>query len=194
MSKKHRNKKPILKATMAPTKIKQQQRGKTKNEIAIPKYRRVPQMNIGLISLLITLLAFLFLVYPRIYLSPGDSLNTRNPFKTPFILKNDGYLNIYNIDYTLSMEYIEDISANQFAGSMSPIKKTISKLNPNLSSVIFIDNLMSVPDGYIKEARILINVTYRPSFVPFTFTKSFRFKTEIKNTGEYVWFESYYKQ
>jgi len=151
-------------------------------------------MMLGLISSLVGIFGFLFLVYPRISLHPGESLNSHDPFQTPFILKNDGYLPIFNIDYELNPEEIKDMRRNRIIGGtirgMSNMKN-ISKLNPNKTSPLFISRTIVMPPDSIQYAVIQISIKYRPFLVPFTFSEKIRFKVERKNTGEYIWLESY---
>ena len=100
-------------------------------------------MWLGLISSLVGIAGFLFLVYPRISVSPGTSLDLNNPFQTPFILKNDGYLSIFDINYSLGIENVEDVNHNVFSGGMMggvPKMDTIPQLNPNKTTALFISS------------------------------------------------------
>lgn len=153
-------------------------------------------MWLGLISSLVGIVGFLFLVYPRISISPGTPLDLSNPFQTPFILKNDGYLSIFDINYSLGIENVEDMNHNVFSGGMiGGVSKmnTIPRLNPNKTSALFISSTFVGPPNFIKHANIYISIKYRPFLVPFSFTENIRFKTERKNTGEYIWLEDYSK-
>lgn len=153
-------------------------------------------MIIGLISSLLGIFGFLFLVYPRVSVYPGESLNSHDPFQTPFIFKNDGYLPIFDINYVLNPEEVEDIRRNRIIGGtiggMSNMAN-IPKLNPNKTSPLFINHTIVMPPDSIKYASIHISIKYRPFLVPFIFTEKIRFKVERKNTGEYIWLESYAK-
>jgi len=177
--------------------IKTKQRG-LQQEVQPSKTRedqkkwRVPLMMLGLISSLVGIFGFLFLVYPRISLYPGEALNSYDPFQTPFILKNDGYLPIYDVDYSLNVEKMEDINHNTFTNcTFLWNKNRLPKLNPNKTSALFINRTIKEPDNFIKFSEVHVSVKYRPFLVPFSFTENIRFKTEIKNNGEYIWLESY---
>jgi hypothetical protein len=135
----------------------------------------------------------LFVVYPRVSLYPGETLDSHDPFQTPFIIKNDGYLPLYNIDYLLNIEKMEDINQNQFINVTigQPNRGIIPKLNPNKASTLFINRTVVAPPNHIKYMEANIRITYRPFLVPFNFTENIRFKTERKSNGEYVWLEYY---
>ena len=151
-------------------------------------------MIVGAISFLIGVAGFLFLIYPRFSVYPGTSLDLHNPFKTPFMIKNDGYLPLYSVKYSLIAEKMELVNGVTFTNSGGSTGSTIEKLSPNKSSALFMNRIFAMPPNFVKYARIFIHITYKPFLVPYTFTEKIRFKTEINNNGEYVWFESYDNQ
>jgi hypothetical protein len=181
------------------TKSKQQGRKQTTHlpqKTTRQKLRRAPLMIIGLVSSLLGIFGFLFLVYPRVSVYPGESLNSHDPFQTPFIFKNDGYLPIFDINYVLNPEEVEDMRHNRIiGGTIGGMSNMVSipKLNPNKTSPLFINHAIVTPPDSIKYASIYISIKYRPFLIPFTFTEKIRFKAERKNTGEYIWLESYTK-
>lgn len=187
---------PPSKTTTKPKKRKEQTAPQTVKQTMRQKNRRVLPMTIGLISFVATILCLLFVVYPRVSVYPGESLNSHDPFQTPFIFKNDGYLPIFDINYVLNPEEVEDMRRNRIIGGtiggMSNMA-SIPKLNPNKTSPLFINHTIVMPPDSIKYASIHISIKYRPFLVPFTFTEKIRFKAERKNTGEYIWLESYAK-
>ena len=138
----------------------------------------------------ITVVSFLFLIYPRISIEPGESLDPYKPFETPFVIKNDGYWSLVNIDYDLNIDKMEDHNHNRFSNvTISGISDKIAKLRANESSTIFIRRAVSAPPGFIKYAELYIKTTYSPFLVPITFTENRRFKTDRKTDGQYVWFK-----
>ena len=151
-------------------------------------------MMLGIISSLVGIFGFLFLVYPRISVYPGESLNSHAPFQTPFILKNDGYLPIYDINYFLNIEKFEDyLNFTKIIGTMSLAHgmRSIPKLGSNKTSALTIEHAISMPNDFVKFAEIHISIKYRPFLFPFSLTENIHFKTERKNNGEYVWLEDY---
>ena len=149
---------------------------------------------------LITVCSFLFLAYPRVSVYPGKTLNPNDPFQTPFILKNDGYLPINEIHYSLSLENVGFGQGNTLPRAYSGINETlIPSLAPNRSSTVslepFIDLLKQsfgivLPPRSVTSAQIYIDLSYRPYLIPYNFTDRIRFKTGIGGTGEYVWLKS----
>lgn len=186
----------MKKTTSKTTKpINQQNKQKItpqKQQTTSQKYRRIPRVSLEIISFLIGLAGIFFVVYPRFSVSSGTPLDVHNPFKTPFIIKNDGYLPMFNVKYSLTAEkMVTDVATFTNCGFSN--NNIIEKLSSNKSSTLFVDRIFSMPPNSVKSAIVFINVTYRPFLVPFTFTENIRFKTEINTKNEYVWFEYYDK-
>jgi hypothetical protein len=146
----------------------------------------------------ITVGSFLFLAYPRVSVYPDKTLlNRDDPFQTPFVLKNHGFLPIHDIHHSLSLENIE--VGQTLEHVYSGVNETqVPRLAPNRSSTIslkpFIDLLkqtigISLPPKSVKSVDIYIDLSYRPYLIPYTFTDRIRFKADISSTGEYVWSE-----
>lgn len=110
------------------------------------------------------------------------------------MIKNDGYLPMFNVKYSLTAEKMEVAGGTTFTNCGGSTGNTIEKLSINNSSTLFVDRIFSMPPNSVKSAIVFISVTYRPFLVPFTFTENIRFKTEINTKNEYVWFEYYDKQ
>jgi hypothetical protein len=151
--------------------------------------RRDVSMIIGVLSFLIGLIAFLFFVYPRLSVLPGESLDLHTPFQTPFIVKNDGYWPLMDVNYDLTIEKMETINGCKLINcGVSGIATKIPKLRINESSTIYINRAVGAPADRIKYVELYINVKYRPYLIPITFTENKRFKTNRKTNGDYVWF------
>jgi hypothetical protein len=151
------------------------------------------QKMLGLFLSLISIGGFLFVVYPRLSISPGESLDPYEPFSTPFVIKNDGYLSLFNINYSVTINKMEGVGHSQFTNTMvTVISKSIPKLSPNKSTTIFIDKNVNIPPKYVKYAEININVTYKPyNIIPYALTENIGFKTKIKTNNEYLWLPYY---
>ena len=150
-------------------------------------------MSLEILSFLIGVAGFLFLVYPRLSVYPSDPLDAHNPFKTPFIIKNDGYLSIQDISYSLSPEHFQ-INGVSITGPDTFLESTfnqqIDSLKPNNTTIISIDSFVVLPDT-VDVARLSLNINYRPYLIPFKMMTRRKFTATRKNTGEYVWLEDY---
>jgi len=147
----------------------------------------------------VTVGSFLFLTYPRVSVYPDKTLNPDDPFRTPFILKNNGYLPINDIQYSLSLENIEFGQGNTLPHAYSGINETrILRLAPDGFSTISLKPFMDLlrlsfgiflPPKAVTSAEICIDLSYRSYLIPYNFTDHIGFKTGIRGTGNYVWSE-----
>ena len=152
----------------------------------------------AIVSFLIGVVGFLFAVWPRISVYPGESLDPNIPFATPFLIKNDGYLPIRDVHYSLTPRDVKVVVSGGGIGTLKgksdkvffidPSAKEIPILESNRTTAIFAPFLKNVT---VRGADIYINLTYKPYFVPYTFSEKHRFITSMKKTGEYVWLEDY---
>lgn len=151
----------------------------------------------------ITIGSFLFLVYPRIYVGPGESLDINDAFQTPFFIKNDGYLPVTDIHYSLTPNRIEFVSSYGGQITLKPItgaegkvffkhatEKKIPMLPPNRSTTLLLPFGEPVMKA-VTHADISINLTYQLYLIPITFSEKHRFVAKPKKTGGYVWLEDY---
>jgi len=147
--------------------------------------------------LIIAVGALLFLAYPRVWVYPGKILNPGEPFQTSFAIRNDGYLPIYEVHYSLSLDNIEFGQGNTLPHAYSGINETLTpRIARGESSTIsltpFIDLLklsfgIILPPKAVTSAELSIHVSYRSYRIPYVFTDRIRFKTHMGSSGEYVW-------
>lgn len=140
----------------------------------------------------VTIFGFLFLIYPRISVYPGTSSDAYGPFQTPFVVKNDGYLPIRDIQFSLTVDVAKvpmpnwDISNN----TINILPVIIPKLSPNKTSVVASHLFMKLPP-VVTHAEIHINLKYKPYLVPFVFTYTTRYTTDKTASGTFIWLEDY---
>ena len=66
---------------------------------AYAKYKRIPNPIINFIQII----AFILIITPRLSVNPGTTTVKSNPFYTPFILVNSGYLRLVDINYVCKL-------------------------------------------------------------------------------------------
>jgi hypothetical protein len=152
---------------------------------------------------LMTIISFCYLIYPRISVRCGETLNPYDPFQTPFVLSNDGNLPLKDITYSLILEKVnlappdEKVKGPKLNFNDSTLKSgafTIPSIGANKTSVISLKKAFKMPPNYVRSATIKIALSYKSSIIPHTFNDSIRFKVDTKTNGEYVWFEDYGKK
>ena len=192
-------KKATLKKALKARQIKQQQQNQ---QHKAGKYLRFLKNTKTQVSFLIGVVGFLFVVWPRISVYTGESLDPHDPFATPFIIKNDGYLPIRDIHYSITPKNIKFLTPGRGQATIMgetdnvfiivPLVKKLPLLGTNKTTAIFLPLPTEKPID-VKSADIYINLVYKPYLVPYTFSERHSFVTTVKKTGEYVWLEDYSK-
>ena len=170
------------------------------------KIQKFPKTIVAIILFFVSIAGFLFAVYPRISVYPGESLDPHSPLSTPFIIKNDGYLSLRDIHYSLTPKNVKILSPagdccvtltseSDKVRFVNPFSFKIPELEPNNTTAIFLEQnittVLNISKDIVRSADININVTFKTSFVPYTFSKKYKFVTNEKKTGEYIWLEDY---
>ncbi len=147
----------------------------------------------------VTVAGFLFFAYPRLSVHPGQTVSPGDPFQADFVLKNDGYLPIDEITYSLTLEYIAFGKGNTLPRAYSGINETrVEGLAARRSSPISLNPFVSLlkqsfgivlPPKTVTSAEMYVDVAYRAYLIPYTFKKRVYFKTAVSSTGTYTWLE-----
>jgi len=147
----------------------------------------------------VTVAGFLFFAYPRISVHPGQTKSPGDPFQADFVLKNDGYLPLDEITYSLTLEYIAFGKGNTLPRAYTGINETrIEGLAARLSSPISLNPFVSLlkqsfgivlPPKAVTSAEMYVDVSYRSYLIPYNFKKRVHFKTALSSTGTYTWLE-----
>jgi hypothetical protein len=149
----------------------------------------------GQIVFLVGIIGFFFAVWPRLSIYPGQTLDPYRPFETSFIIKNDGYLPLFDVNYSVKAEDIQTVNQNEIQGVIARgFSEKIPKLRADTSSTIFINRFVKAPPRYITYAEIYFYITYKPFLPLFSLTEIRRFKIDRMWNGQYVWNEYYSKE
>jgi hypothetical protein len=146
----------------------------------------IPGLYVGILSTL-----------PRLAIHPQSSLNLSNPFATPFAISNEGYLEIHDIK--ASCVYL-DIAGSDGSRieSIGPLSKERGGFFSNSMNTDVLEPTVPLTItcpfpfaflGPITHANIIITVTYRPDFLPFTFQKHKHFVSATSSDGHLQWNE-----
>ena|GEM_PF-5605342 len=140
-------------------------------------------------SVLLSILGFAFVAWPRLSVIPGEVFDKRNPLHTPFILRNDGYLPLSDIKFICFLRNATLSGSNKpFVENVgfSLANTRISRLGANESASITFDRIIGQVVDFAS-ADIDVLVTYRPFLMPFKTSDSQGFKTKENYNGELVW-------
>jgi hypothetical protein len=155
----------------------------------------VPSLVVGILQLL-----------PRVSISPQPALIATNAFSAPFVVSNDGYIPIYDVNASCSpkgVTYIDPAhpkggltiqqegSDSDETGGFDNPKLLVPKLDP-ASRATFPCGLLNtpLPAEWICGAHILMIVKYHAPLLPFIIRHHRqRFELVRDSSGQFRWIE-----
>lgn len=123
----------------------------------------------------------------RLSVTPGVTLKDSDPFKTMFILQNDGQFPVYDVEFSCLTNFVKYPKGNKVTQLYERSETfDIPKLGANekTSTPCLFDVYVYLPP---ITADISLTVKYRPGFYPFHKTQHFRFLAARRDDGSYVW-------
>lgn len=143
---------------------------------------------LGIPSLIVGILEIL----PRASVSPEELQNPSDPFSAPFIVANDGYVDLYDVTFLCSPIKVltstrGEIRADVGAG-FSDTSFNVGTLGPDGRTTVFCPlYVMYMGPGPIKEAHIQIILSFRPEWLPFHRSIKRDFVLSKDAAGRYRW-------
>jgi len=139
------------------------------------------------IALILTVAGSYFSFSPKIFVEASYPMETKNLFTTPFVISNDGVLPVHSVSYHIIIrravnEIGGTVIANKGKG-MQPTEYLVPILQAGEKATTGIPS----PFGNIVSGDIDFVVSYRPSFIPWTQEKIFRFGSSKESDGKLVW-------
>lgn len=148
------------------------------------------EVILAIVSLGISLTS-LIIFWPRLSIDQGEIIDPKNPFKTSFVIKNDGYVFCYPVHYSLSFKKVELKGLSIIGVEMEGFDEDIPRLCPNDSSTFSLRRTIDMPANFVQAAEIYIDLSYKPQWLPVRFSRIFssshRFKVTQKENGDYIW-------
>lgn len=146
-------------------------------------------------SFFFAVIGLLFLIWPRLSVYPGQTVDPYKPFKTPFIVKNDGYLPIANIKLSMLVKDVKTADGSVGGiGSRDGAKNKedyIPVLRRDASYPFHIKQAGGIAPSSLQSEDVEIIISYRPYLIPFTLTETKSFETAKDISGKYYWSENH---
>ncbi len=132
-------------------------------------------------------------VTPRVFVYPSVALDPANPVFTPFVVRNQGYLSIYDVKVSCAIKDIEFDTGMHFTGG--PDYKSRLQGSRHVASVIRAGEdyaeflpLTGLKLSPIKNGDIAIVVTFRPiKWLPCRRQRLHRFVVQAGKDGQRHW-------
>jgi hypothetical protein len=151
----------------------------------------ISKVVISLLGICATLIG-IWSVYPRVSVAPtGDTWNDHNPLSIPLTVSNNGIFEIYSahlycdVDYVWNFSHmvgIEDFNLTE------PTDLPVGDLAGGGSTTTFCANPFNIMNaGDRVEARILLLLSFRPSFWPRQVSRPFYLQGKSDDKGKLHW-------
>ena len=162
----------------------------------LKKLGKVSLIFLTLLGVLLGGISAYFLFYPLVSIKAGQTTDFHNPFKTRFLISNDGYFSFYDLKYEAYYgKVVGRMSENSqpilFARNLSkPPQIKVGELPAHKSHTIKIEQV-EIP--IIDTADVLIKIYFTTKVLFFSKcqTDSVRFVSERYANNEYMWHEDY---
>jgi hypothetical protein len=156
---------------------------------AIPRTWRIIGAVLSGTCVLLGLLTGVLTLLPRLSVSNLEALNPADPFTTPFVVSNDGYLGVNNVRFSCLLYSLLN-------------EKQHIVMRGGAESINYASPVRRLPAGeratipcypFMKTARtpsridIAVNVTYRPDYVPWSKADHYRFVATDGSDGKLHW-------
>ncbi|MFY9854081.1 MAG: hypothetical protein WAK26_09420, partial [Terracidiphilus sp.] len=139
---------------------------------------------------------------PRISVTPQSATNPDDPFATPFTVKNDGFLPLYDVKSECAIRQVQLLQINTpyvltvvepkaYGFRLIDPRFAASVLDPN-STIDMACPFQRVENKKVKNANIALIVSFRPSILPWLRQEKFYpFVTGTDQiTGQIHWFST----
>lgn len=136
--------------------------------------------------------------YPKVDVSAGPPMNPQNIFLTPFIISNEGLLNLNNVDIVVALNEIKIANGPTLKSYDAPFaprfflfNSTLSTLAPGEKYTIsnpFIYHLSPMIDRGVEYADIAVIVKFTILPLHLNMERSFRFRTSKTADGIINWY------
>ena len=153
--------------------------------------------SVGFVATVLGIISFTMMLGPKISVFVGPVLDSRNPFKSPLIIKNEGYVSV-RIRYALNVrELIQEVEL----GSRRVILRTdfeqnprkanvVSTLRPNHSQPIELEDIfIGLGKVHIDRVELRIRTWARHWSWPYEKEETFLFRLRKDHDGRYIWFQ-----
>jgi hypothetical protein len=145
---------------------------------------RIAAFLVGLIGLIAAVLGIDSYISSRISVLPESPIDPSDSFSTPFKISNDGWLTINDVQVNCHYEKVLDVHENTLSDiGVGGYKFKELKANHPLTVQCHTVHL----DSPFRTGDIIIEVSHRPSFIPWRKEERFKYHIERGSDGVLHW-------
>ena len=142
---------------------------------------------VGVILVLLGAVSTIYFFTWRLRVTPGTTIKDSDPFATMFILENEGEFPLYDIKFSCLTHFAETSKQQEAAdilGHVDTFNVTELDGHKQTSSPCIVGIKTSDVFTYVN---VSLRISYRPSFLPFRRTATYRYEARRKEDGTYAW-------
>ena len=137
---------------------------------------------------LIGALAAILTFFPRLTISNTASIDSDDPFSTPFLIINDGYLPLSDVQFALHIRDLETLNNDTLNIGTVMAGDYVRTLWPGDGYSYYAGRAVSA-HRMVKTADVDIVVIYQPFALPINRERSFRFVTQMGPDNRLHWMQ-----
>lgn len=123
---------------------------------------------------------------PRLSIATQSSLDPNNPLATPFVVSNNGYLPVFNVDFICGIGHLDFANGSRFEEfGMTTTEMHEDRIGTDEQATVRCDWM--VKGSPITDGDISIIVKFEPFMFPKQRDKSFRFVSVRNSSGNLQW-------
>ncbi|MHC4692714.1 MAG: hypothetical protein ACYS67_08225 [Planctomycetota bacterium] len=145
------------------------------------------------IALVSIIFSIWVVVTPRVFVYPAVPLDPNNPVFTPFVVRNEGYLDIHDVKFSCSMRYIKfpgkilAIGLGDYTNRFSDPKQVASVIAAGEECTELLP-LSGLEHNQIENSDIAVVLTFKPiGWLPWRRVRLRRFVVAQSKDGRRYW-------
>ncbi len=161
----------------------------------ISKSVKMVGVGIGLLATSLGIITGYLALVPRLSVTQNQPLNLDDPFSTPFILSNDGPLGVNDAKFSCYVFHLASAPAGRLSSGTSTIDEVgasqglvAKRMEPGERATIPCSLQPFTLMNPVKTGDVAVQVDFRPDFVFWRQTRSFRFVTLKSSDGHLYWY------
>lgn len=123
--------------------------------------------------------------FPRLTIPENGTVRSHDPMGTVFNLTNNGILPVTEVDHVCGIDRIQFQGGVASGFGLQPKEHLLGYIAPGATKSLNCEHAIAMQGN--SEAKISIEIIYKPILWPTKLSKSFRLEAEKADDGTWVW-------
>lgn len=151
--------------------------------------RRAKRRSLERLGVVGTVVGLWIACWPHVYVYPSEDLDPNNPMFTPFVVRNEGYLTIRDVQFSCSGGYLDRKGGpsiyflGKYENSFKDVKQVSRVIRPGEEASELLPLTRIMKDMPLENADVAVVLEFQPwKWIPYTRKEKHRF--EVKRKGD----------